>query len=71
MEGGELLSPVSAYGVGGVDDEGVFLGLNDRSIARRGTRVGCAMNAVEDKAIHEEDAAREMDVPCSRRSTAP
>lgn len=29
------------------------------------------MNAVEDEAIHEEDAAREMDVPCSRRSTAP
>lgn len=29
------------------------------------------MNAVEDKAIHEEDAAREMGVPCSRRSTAP
>jgi hypothetical protein len=30
------------------------------------------MNAVEDEAIHEEDAAREMgDLPCSRRSTAP
>ena len=29
------------------------------------------MNAVEDKAIHEEDAGREMGVPCSRRSTAP
>ena len=40
MEGGELLSPVSAYGVGGVDDEGVFLGLNDRSSRGEGRASG-------------------------------